>query len=110
TAAKYGLLTVAPRRRRAGGSLCRQPGGHVSHGKTIPLPGSAGRLGGRGGYHRPAGLVEEVSKPHALAALPAPARRETPVTRPPAPGAREPPARRPRLAARFPKPPAAQIP
>ena len=43
----------------------------MSHHKTIPLPGYAGRLGGRGGYHRRAGLAEEVDEPHAVAALPA---------------------------------------
>ena len=43
----------------------------MSNGKTIPLPGYAGRLGGRGGYHRRVGLVEEAGEPHAVAALPA---------------------------------------
>jgi hypothetical protein len=57
----------------------------VSHRKTIPLPGYAGRLDGRGGYHRRAGLVEEVCEPHAVAALPAPARRKTPFSGPASP-------------------------
>ena len=69
TAAKYGLLTVA-RRRRRGSWLCRRPGGHVSNGKTIPLPGSRRRLGGRGGTS-PGTCRGGGGEQHAVAALPA---------------------------------------
>ena len=48
----------------------------MSHRKTIPLPGYA---------DRPGGLVEEADEPHAVAALPAPARRKTPFSGPASP-------------------------